>query len=605
MPTGLHRALLIGNAEFPADPERLQPLPDVGGDVKQLRDALSYPDLGLFAEEHVRIVFDASRSEILAAMTAFFESAADGDTLLLFYRGHVTRGEHGDLVLCARDTVVDDPATGIAGAQIRRLAQSSRPGAVVFVLDGCHDPPGGVLSLASLEGEGRFVIAATADGLTTHLVEALGWSHDTDHDGLLSVADVFEHVQGAPPYVREHVRTAFDPAAAGSVVLARPVLILAAAAPVDPRATLSQLLGDAARQGIVPTGPVVAPGPDRVGTPAAVPRGKPPAAPPMEEGPLVGLPRKRSARFRLADVLTAAAVVAALAVAGRWLFGWFLVAGEAGPSWERDDVQCTVFAPPEAAPDSTIMVQVFAHLRQEAEDAYAIAQELDVDARRRVFRSLGVRVPPGSRLDFELRMPGLEVDDPVASLVWQRAPEAVQFGVRVPPDAPAGTVVGTVAISLDSAPVGHVKFTLKVADAAYAGDPEPQGDDAHRYRMAFISYSSKDRDEVLRRTQILSIVGIRYFQDVLTLEPGERFERSLELGIQECDLFLLFWSAAARDSEWVRKEVGLALGRKAGNDSAPPEIRPVIVEGPPVVAPWEELADLHFNDRCLYFMNRS
>jgi hypothetical protein len=207
-----------------------------------------------------------------------------------------------------------------------------------------------------------------------------------------------------------------------------------------------------------------------------------------------------------------------------------------------------------------------------------------------------------SRLDFELQMPGLDVDDPVASLVWRRRTESVQFGVRVPPKAPVGTVIGTLAVCLDSAPIGHLKFKLAIEFDSALAPNEPQGDEARRYTVAFISYSSKDRDEVLRRVQLLSSVGIKYFQDVLSLEPGERWEKRIELGIDECDLFLLFWSSEAKRSEWVRKEVRHALARKAESDLSPPEIRPVILEGPPIVEPWEELAHLHFNDRLLYFM---
>jgi hypothetical protein len=54
----------------------------------------------------------------------------------------------------------------------------------------------------------------------------------------------------------------------------------------------------------------------------------------------------------------------------------------------------------------------------------------------------------------------------------------------------------------------------------------------------------------------------------------------------------------------VRKEVDFALACQAGDDRSPPEIRPVIIEGPPVIAPWDDLAHLHFNDRVLYFMSR-
>jgi len=275
-----------------------------------------------------------------------------------------------------------------------------------------------------------------------------------------------------------------------------------------------------------------------------------------------------------------------------------------------DEVVCTVFAPPTVTPGESFLVQTFVHLPEQARDARALALEMDTLALRRVFHSLEARIPRGGRLQFELRAPGLVIDDPVTSLVWQGRPDAVQFGVSVPPGA-SGSVIATLSISLDSAPLGHVKFktTINTPSAASlpsaAGvEPEPQGELARRYRAAFISYASKDRDKVLQRVQVLPLVGVVYFQDLLNLDPGDRWLRRLELGIDECDLFLLFWSSEAKSSEWVRQEVRHALQRRGGDDLAPPEIKPVIIEGPPVVEPWEELAHLHFNDRVLYFMNR-
>ena len=50
------------------------------------------------------------------------------------------------------------------------------------------------------------------------------------------------------------------------------------------------------------------------------------------------------------------------------------------------------------------------------------------------------------------------------------------------------------------------------------------------------------------------------------------------------------------------KEVRYAIERHAGHEMAPPEIVPVMIEGPPPVAPPPELKDLHFNDRFLYFI---
>jgi TIR domain len=354
--------------------------------------------------------------------------------------------------------------------------------------------------------------------------------------------------------------------------------------PVDtPQTHLGQLLRDAALAGVVPA---------RSSTSRA--RRRPP---PKSVGP----PMARAPLHWLARVVTPLLVLGGLAAAARWLFGLFVASDE--PVETPDDlVQCTVFAPPSTAPGDSILVQVFVHLPEKADDARAIASELDVDARRRAFRSLDAPVRLGAQLDFELRLPGLHVDDPVASLVWHRMTDAVQFGVAVPADTPARTVIGTVSVAVDSVPVGHIKFKLAITPEAAELQSEPQGADVCRYRFAFISYSSNDRSEVMRRVQLLSAVGIDFFQDLLSLEPGDRWAQRIELGIDECDLFLLFWSSEAKRSEWVRREVRHALARKRENDLRPPEIRPIVIEGPPIVEPWEELAHLHFNDRLLYFI---
>jgi hypothetical protein len=372
----------------------------------------------------------------------------------------------------------------------------------------------------------------------------------------------------------------------------------------DP-ATLPHLLRDAARAGVVPARATPAPAP-------SLPAPAPPepeldelpsvlSAPPPAPAPPSPLDSPR-ARRRLGAALVAFTLLGGAAIA-KWAFGWFTTTIDADAP-DLDDVQCTVFAPPAASTASTILVQVFAHVPQEADDARAIATELDVGAVRRGFRSLDASVPVGGRLDFELRIAGLEVDDPVASLTWQGRTEAVQFGVHVPPAAPVGTVIGTVSISRDGAPLGHVKFTLAIEAAAVASAAEPQGIEARRYRFAFVSYATQDRDEVLRRVQMLPVAGVHYFQDVLDLEPGEVWSSRLEQAIREADVFLLFWSSRAKESTWVRKEVDFALACQAGDDRSPPEIRPVIIEGPPVIAPWADLAHLHFNDRVLYFMSR-
>jgi serine/threonine protein kinase len=269
-----------------------------------------------------------------------------------------------------------------------------------------------------------------------------------------------------------------------------------------------------------------------------------------------------------------------------------------------DPVDATVYAPPLARPGETLLIQVFAHMPEQAAEADDLARQFDAEAERRGYRSLETPVARGSRLAFDLHMPGLAIDQPVQSLVWNGRPQSVQFGVTIPAGHPVGTVLGTVTVSQASVPVGHIKFKLAVDAAGAALDhaARPVGDDARHYELAFVSYASKDRDKVLARVQMLESLKIRYFQDVLSLDPGDRWQQQLYKHIDQCDLFLLFWSTAARESPWVMKEVDYALGRKHGDDLAPPEIKPVIIEGPPPVPPPPELAHLHFDDRVIYFL---
>src|SRR5262249_26629415 len=103
----------------------------------------------------------------------------------------------------------------------------------------------------------------------------------------------------------------------------------------------------------------------------------------------------------------------------------------------------------------------------------------------------------------------------------------------------------------------------------------------------------------LRAWSTFRIAGMSVFQDVLDLEPGDRWERELYREIDDCDVVLLFWSRAAAESPWVAKEIDYALARKQGQDDRPPDIEPVPIEGPPIPTPPEKLRHLHFNDALL------
>ena len=156
---------------------------------------------------------------------------------------------------------------------------------------------------------------------------------------------------------------------------------------------------------------------------------------------------------------------------------------------------------------------------------------------------------------------------------------------------------------VDGIVVGRVRVNI-LCSARQKGTPTMQ-EPMRPYQKAFLSYSSADRTEVLKRAQGLRAAHIDVFQDVLSLEPGERWRRKIFKQIDESDLFLLFWSRAARQSKWVLKEAEYALRCQKKSKTRAPEIVPVILEGPPPIPPPRWLSHIHFNDPICYFLAAS
>jgi hypothetical protein len=296
-------------------------------------------------------------------------------------------------------------------------------------------------------------------------------------------------------------------------------------------------------------------------------------------------------------------------------------AGQLGPWQDEDDLMrelkgevlseslsCSVFAPPAASPGDAVMVQAYAHAKGSEQTAFLLASiGADPNATHRVTKDFLAKVPHSSRLGFHLFVNGIKVDEPDQQIIWDGAPEAVRFILTIPDDFRPRNVAAKLYVTIGATPIGHVSFILSVVPQEEkrkfmkAAHVERAGT-LSRYRKAFISYASEDREEVLPRVQALVAAKIKVFQDILDLEPGERWEQQLYKHIDGCDAFFLFWSGAAKGSKWVLKEALYAFERQGGKDDTPPEIIPIIIEGPPPVEPPPELSFLHFNDKYIYLM---
>ncbi len=272
----------------------------------------------------------------------------------------------------------------------------------------------------------------------------------------------------------------------------------------------------------------------------------------------------------------------------------------------EDEVNCTVYAPKEVLPGNQFLVQVYAHTDEQTTRLEELAKSADESSIFRAATILDEKLPRKSRIDFNLILTGFVIDTPVLSIKWNGKIAAVQFDVKTPPEFPPSNIIGIVIVAMSSVPIGQLKFKMKVIyinSKLIPLETERDWTTMIRFQLAFISYASEDRSEVLKRVQMLNVVRLKFFQDLLTLESGQKWEKQIYDNISRCDVFFLFWSKAASKSKWVKREIMYALKLKEENDDSLPEIVPVIIDGPPPAKPPTELKFLHFNDKFMYFIN--
>ncbi|MFZ3169413.1 MAG: HEAT repeat domain-containing protein [Candidatus Methanoperedens sp.] len=184
----------------------------------------------------------------------------------------------------------------------------------------------------------------------------------------------------------------------------------------------------------------------------------------------------------------------------------------------------------------------------------------------------------------------LKVDPSESEFVWKGERNLVNFLVEVLADAPEEWTVLTYEVFIEGIRVAFIPLDLEItssikSDKRNIAIIEP----AH---TAFASYASQDKLRVLDRVAAVRIsAGLKIFMDCLSIHPGEEWKKRLESEIETRDIFLLFWSVNAKNSEWVTWEWKTALVRK--RESAI-QLHPLqtVTEAPPP----EELKKFHFGD---------
>lgn len=243
-------------------------------------------------------------------------------------------------------------------------------------------------------------------------------------------------------------------------------------------------------------------------------------------------------------------------------------------------VYSSIFAPSEIKRNDYMMVQVF--LYKEGDERYVAckANEVDPDAECKNYTPLSVGLKEGDKVKISLLVPNkdIQVEDSVQEITWQGRITDCQFAMYISNEFNASTILATVVLSVNGAPVGRMMFKTKVVDNPRKLHTEIVSKSFHKI---FISYSHKDESRVKYLAEAYKAQGVDYFFDRHYLKAGDVYPLKIQQYIDSADLFILCWSKNAAESDYVTLERNRAMSHaypQVTMDKASITIHPISIE---------------------------
>lgn len=269
---------------------------------------------------------------------------------------------------------------------------------------------------------------------------------------------------------------------------------------------------------------------------------------------------------------------------------------QAPPFSQASSVSVSSILPEAVAPNSEFLLEIVLHLAgYSLEGAPGFFTTHDLAT---LHLHAGAKLTVGVCLT-EQQAAFLTLDEAEAQLAWHPPSSRASFRFKVAEGVPVGSHYVRVEVGAGGVRLCHFYIDLVVARDAKA---PPRRHHALVRKMpssAFASYASADRNTVCQRLESIQALGIDVFLDCLDIRQGEDWQQAVAEAAISKDVFLLFWSTAAKNSEWVKLEWESALASRGIDYIVPNALEPAH-ECPPPSA----LASLQFGSRFAFLRSQ-
>ncbi len=225
---------------------------------------------------------------------------------------------------------------------------------------------------------------------------------------------------------------------------------------------------------------------------------------------------------------------------------------------------------------------------------------------RRVLSNVRRTLPEGTIVTATPYMEGVQFNPPAITLGFYESWHRLDFRMRANDASPYHSANGRLTFTVEGVIVADIPLSVYIMDAgstdsagsmpSTTSTSNPTSGDAMQtvsqklYKSIFCSYSREDKAIVERVERVYKALGFDFLRDVVSLKSGEDWNDKLYALIEQADIFQLFWSKTAAESEFVEREWRHALSLKRDDRNF---IRPVYWEEPMPPVP-DELDSIHF-----------
>lgn len=222
-----------------------------------------------------------------------------------------------------------------------------------------------------------------------------------------------------------------------------------------------------------------------------------------------------------------------------------------------DHVFSSIFAPSEVKRGTHMLIQVYLHTLEEADNIKEYAYESCKDVERRDYIPLDCYLKKGDKVNIQLNIYGKKLMmSESKSIIWSSSFTKCSFDYYIQENIDLKDLSCTVTLSINNVQVGEMRFVTRIADVSLDLNPHIK---TKRYNKIFISYAHQDEKKVKYIAEAYKAQGINYFFDRHYLKGGDVFPIQIQDYINSADLFVLCWSENSKKSEYVKKEYTQAL----------------------------------------------